>query len=120
MVFYRKIEERLYAYYNNQESKVLIINGARQIGKSFIIREIASKSFINYIEINLKEDYDGLAILPIEIKSGKNQYNYRALPKLIDKDGTYKLKKGFVFGNDRNMKQIDNLYIFPIYLIMFL
>ena len=42
-----------------------------------------------------------------------------ALPKLIDKDGTYKLKKGFVFGNDNNMKQIDNLHILPIYLIMF-
>ena len=67
----------------------------------------------------LINNYNDLAIFPIEIKSGKNQYNYRALPKLIDKDGTYKLKKGFVFGNDNNMKQIDNLYILPIYLIMF-
>ena len=58
-MFYRKIEERLYEYYNNENNKILVINGARQIGKSFIIRETAKKSFLNYIEINLKSDYEG-------------------------------------------------------------
>lgn len=64
-------------------------------------------------------DYNQLGVIPIEIKSGNDQYNYRALPKLIDKQGNYKLKKGIVFGNDNVVKQIDNLYIYPIYLIMF-
>ena len=67
----------------------------------------------------LVNDYNELDVVPIEIKSGKNQYNYRALPKLIDKQGNYKLKKGIIFGNENKVKQIDNLYIYPIYLIMF-
>ena len=58
-MFYRKIEKRLHEYYNNSDAKIIVINGARQIGKSFIIRETAKKHFSNYIEINLKSDYDG-------------------------------------------------------------
>ena len=58
-MFYIKVEKRLYEYYNNVDAKIIVINGARQIGKSFIIRETAKKYFPNYIEINLKSDYDG-------------------------------------------------------------
>ena len=36
--------------------KILILNGARQIGKSFIIRHEGTKRFPNYIEIDLLED----------------------------------------------------------------
>lgn len=68
----------------------------------------------------LINDYDNLSILPIEIKSGKDNYEFRALPKLIDKDGNYKLLKGYVFTNKNIVKKEDNLYIFPIYLIMFI
>ena len=58
-MFYRKIEKQLYEYYENKDAKIIIINGARQIGKSFIIRETAMKSFKNYVEINLRDDFDG-------------------------------------------------------------
>ena len=58
-MFYRKIEKKLFEYYNDQFAKILVINGARQIGKSYIIRKTASKHFENYIEINLKSDFDG-------------------------------------------------------------
>lgn len=68
----------------------------------------------------LINDYDNLSILPIEIKSGKDNYEFRALPKLIDKDGNYKLLKGYVFTNKNIVKKEDNLYTFPIYLIMFI
>ena len=54
-MFYRKIQVQLLEYYNNPEAKILVINGARQIGKSFIIRETASNFFNNYVEINLKD-----------------------------------------------------------------
>ena len=56
-MFYRKIEKRLYEYYNNVDAKIIVINGARQIGKSFIIRETAKNHFKNYIEIDLKSDF---------------------------------------------------------------
>lgn len=68
----------------------------------------------------LINDYDNLNVLPIEITSGKDQNNFRAIPKLVAKDGNYKLPYGYVFGN-KNMCEIkDNLIFLPIYLIMFL
>ena len=58
-MFYRKIEKKLNEYYNDSSEKIIVVNGARQIGKSYIIRETAKKHFKNYVEINLKSDYDG-------------------------------------------------------------
>ena len=34
-MFYRKIEERINRYYADKNAKILVIDGARQIGKSF-------------------------------------------------------------------------------------
>ncbi len=67
----------------------------------------------------LINDYDSLAILPIEIKSGKDQNNFRAIPKLVSKEGNYKLPLGYVFGNKNIMKETNGLITLPIYLIMF-
>ena len=67
----------------------------------------------------LINDYENLSVLPIEIKSGKDQYNFRALPKLIDKEGSYKLKRGIVFGNRNETVQKGDISIYPIYQIMF-
>ena len=67
----------------------------------------------------LINDYDNLSVLPIEIKSGTDGYKFRAIPKLVDKNGNYKLNKGYVFVN-QNISKIENeLYTFPIYMIMF-
>lgn len=38
--------------------RILLINGARQIGKTFIIREVCREMFQNFIEINLLDDYN--------------------------------------------------------------
>ncbi len=68
----------------------------------------------------LINDYDLLSPVAIEIKSGNDQNNFRALPKLIDKNGEYKLAKGYVFGNKNIVKQEGNLTTLPIYLVMFI
>ena len=68
----------------------------------------------------LINDYDNLSILPVEIKSGKNQTNFRAIPKLVDPNGNYKIPLGFVFGNKNIVEKENNLITLPIYLIMFL
>lgn len=68
----------------------------------------------------LINDYDNLSILPVEIKSGKDQTNFRAIPKLVDPNGNYKIPFGFVFGNKNIVKKENNLITLPIYLIMFL
>ena len=36
--------------------QILVVDGARQVGKSFIIRHVGKKLFQNYIEVNLLED----------------------------------------------------------------
>ena len=59
-------------------------------------------------------------ILHIEIKSGKDQTIFRAIPKLVDPNGNYKIPFGFVFGNKNIVKKENNLVTLPIYLIMFL
>ena len=52
----RKIEKAIINYLNSNSNKIMIIDGARQIGKSFIIRYVATKilnsKFTNYIKIN--------------------------------------------------------------------
>ena len=55
-MLYRKIQERIDEYFSNGSNKVLVIDGARQIGKSYIIRYMGQKHFQNYIELNLLED----------------------------------------------------------------
>lgn len=55
----RKIQEKIVDYLENGSNKILILNGARQIGKSYIIRHEGKKRFANYIEIDLIEDKKG-------------------------------------------------------------
>ena len=58
----RKIEARLLDYYANDPGTILLIDGARQTGKSFIIRDTARKHFRHYVEINLFEDSHGAQV----------------------------------------------------------
>lgn len=55
----RKIYSKIEQYLNGDSRKMLIVDGARQIGKSFIIRQVGQKFFANYIEINMEEDKQG-------------------------------------------------------------
>ena len=68
----------------------------------------------------LINDYNSLNVLPIEIKSGKNQNNFRAIPKLVDQKGNYKLPLGYVFGKKNVFEIKNNLIVLPIYMIMFI
>ena len=53
---YRKIKIFIADFLKSSSNKILVIDGARQIGKSFIIRETGKEIFKNYVEINLLED----------------------------------------------------------------
>ena len=57
---------------------------------------------------------------PIEIKSRKSQNNFRAIPKLVNQKGNYKLPLGYVFGNKNVFEIKNNLIVLPIYMIMFI
>ena len=56
-MFYRKISKVINEYLSDDEAKILCIDGARQVGKSFIIRELAKKKYKNYIELNMADDF---------------------------------------------------------------
>ena len=53
IMLHRKIEKNIVNYLQNGSNKIMIINGAKQIGKSYIIRYVGSKllkdKFKNYM-----------------------------------------------------------------------
>ena len=58
-MLFRKIQKYIEDYMKQDTNKILIIDGARQIGKTYIIRYTGEKLFENYIEINMVEDFLG-------------------------------------------------------------
>ncbi len=58
-MLFRKIESYIEEYFKSNSNKALLIDGARQIGKTYIIRYVGQKMFENFIEINMVEDFDG-------------------------------------------------------------
>mgnify|MGYP003447857511 CR=1 FL=1 len=59
-MLYRKYAKRIEDFLLDEPNKILLVNGARQIGKSYLIRYIGKKLFKNYVEINLKEDKESI------------------------------------------------------------
>ncbi len=55
----RKFESFLTRFLKEEPDKILLVNGARQIGKSYLIRYVGQKLFPHFVEINLKEDMEG-------------------------------------------------------------
>ncbi|MCF0206755.1 MAG: ATP-binding protein, partial [Bacteroidales bacterium] len=55
-MMYRKAEKLIEAHLQSNSKRVLVVEGARQIGKSYTIRTVGQRMFPNYIEINMEED----------------------------------------------------------------
>ena len=55
----RKFTKVLEQFLNENQNKILLVNGARQIGKSYLIRYVGKRLFTHFVEINLKEDKEG-------------------------------------------------------------
>ncbi|HCY41606.1 MAG TPA: ATP-binding protein [Prolixibacteraceae bacterium] len=53
----RNILTQLLAWKESSGRKVLLLRGARQVGKTFVVRELG-KTFFNYVEVNLEIDTD--------------------------------------------------------------
>ena len=52
----RKIESLIREHLKSSSNKVLLIDGARQVGKTYIIRYVGEELYKNFIEINMIED----------------------------------------------------------------
>lgn len=55
-MLYRKISQVIEEHLLSKDSKILLVDGARQVGKTYIIRHVGKKLFKNFIEINMIED----------------------------------------------------------------
>ena len=58
-MLFRKIESLIEDHLQSNSKKILLIDGARQVGKTYIIRHVGHKLFENFIEINMVEDSIG-------------------------------------------------------------
>jgi len=86
----RKYTQRLEHFLREETNKILLVNGARQIGKSYLIRYVGKKLFKHFVEINLKEDKEGEQVFT-DVHTTNDLYmrlsNYSSKP-LGDKSDT--------------------------------
>ena len=52
----RKLKEKLVEWKERTNRHPLILRGARQVGKTYLVREFARSSFAHFVEINFEED----------------------------------------------------------------
>jgi len=92
-MLYRKIAADIEAYLKKDTEKILLVDGARQVGKTYIIRFVGAKLFINFIELNMVEDSLGSRLF--------------ANTKTVD---DFYLQVSMLFGD--KMKEWENTLIF--------
>ena len=68
----RKIYQELLNWKKTNINKPLMIIGARQIGKTYIVTEFCKKEFENYIYINLLENPEIIKIFNQELNTAEN------------------------------------------------
>ena len=55
-MLYRKIGAEIEAHLRSDNDKIMIVEGARQIGKSYIVREVGKRLYKNFVEVNFAKD----------------------------------------------------------------
>lgn len=55
-MLYRKIASKIENFLKSGKKQMLVVSGARQVGKSYIIREVGMRLYSNFIEVNMEED----------------------------------------------------------------
>ena len=55
-MLYRKISADIEGHLRSGSDKIMVIEGARQIGKSYIIREVGKRLYKNFVEVNFAKD----------------------------------------------------------------
>lgn len=78
----RRIQSEISDFYNASHQKALLITGARQVGKTYIIREFGENNFESFIEINFIENPKAISLF--ENASGSDDLLLR-LSALADK-----------------------------------
>lgn len=55
-MLYRKIASKIESFLKSEKKRMLVVSGARQVGKSYIISEVGMRLYSNFIEVNMEED----------------------------------------------------------------
>lgn len=72
-MLYRKIRQFIVSHLTSDSDKILLVEGARQVGKSYIIRDVGTEMFDNFIELNFVKDSEGPQIFK-DVKSVDDFY----------------------------------------------
>ncbi len=89
-MLFRKIQSTIEEHLKSNSTKIMLIDGARQVGKTYIIRHVGKKLFQNFIEINMIADFKGNKLFA-NIKSVEDFYlqvSMIAGNKMGNKDNT--------------------------------
>ena len=105
-MLYRKITSYIEDYLKSDTDKILILEGARQIGKSFSIREAGTRLYPNYVEINFVEDDEGDQLF----KNIHKKENFYLTLSMVAGDR--------LSGRDGTLVFLDEIQHYPQYLTM--
>ena len=83
----RRIQEKIEAFLKSDRREALLITGARQVGKTYIIRQAAKNCFQNVIEINFLENRDAARLFDDAKNSGEILFRLSALTDVPLKKG---------------------------------
>lgn len=72
-MLYRKIRHVIVSHLASDSDKILLVEGARQVGKSYIIRDVGTEMFTNFIELNFVKDSEGSHVFK-DVKSVDDFY----------------------------------------------
>lgn len=100
-MLYRKIEHLITEHLQSDSKAILLVDGARQVGKTYIIRHVGQKLFENFIEVNMIEDFLGDKLF----SSIKNTEDFYLQLSMIAGDKMKAKKNTLVF--------LDEIQVYP-------
>lgn len=116
-----------YQYGNALRSKILFGNDTVNMGgifENFVVQELHAHGYPSYFynsrkmgELDFVIEHNG-AVLPIEVKSGKDYYVHTAINNVLSNQ-EYKIEEAFVFANC-NVANKGKITYYPIYMCTFI
>ena len=132
----RKVLSEFDAFLRENRKEALLVTGARQVGKTYSIRDFAKRNFVaqelrahgfekvfyfnskKHGEVDFLIERDG-AVLPIEAKSGRDHRAHTALDNLLAAPA-FGLDKALVLNANGDCATCGKVVYRPVYATMFL
>lgn len=144
MALKRKALQKMLEWKRSKGKQALLVTGARQVGKTFLIRQFMRENYESSVEINLLESEDALLAfqspkspesvflrmldfvfedsahraVPLEVKSGKSYRRHSALSKALEIEN-YGIERAVVL-HEGNVEVCGKVAYLPMYMTMVL